>query len=151
MTAPGWGTCRKNAATYEAVAKQLLAVAAQTTINSPELTAAAGGEVKVHTETFRGGQASGGFGSAIPPLTFLLLFYVVILLLSNQMLSSTLEENENRVTEMILTTLNPTTLIIGALLLRLAVHLFRYGSIQYSSKLSITKTLRRRPAELAGK
>ncbi|MGJ3190016.1 hypothetical protein [Paenarthrobacter sp. FR1] len=34
MTAPGWGTCRKNAATYEAVAKQLLAVAAQTTINS---------------------------------------------------------------------------------------------------------------------
>ena len=30
--------------------------------------------------------------------------------LSNQMLNSTLEEKENRVTEMILTTLNPTTL-----------------------------------------
>ena len=87
--------------------------AAQTTINSPELTAAASGEVKVQTQTFRDGKVSGGFGSALPPLMFLLLFYVVILLLSSQMLNSTLEEKENRVTEMILTTLNPTTLITG--------------------------------------
>ena len=113
--------------TYEAVAKQLLAVAAQTTINSPELTAAAAGEVKVQTETFRDGQVSGGFGSAIPPLMFLLLFYVVILLLSSQMLNSTLEEKENRVTEMILTTLNPTTLIVGKI-----ISLFLVGLVQIS-------------------
>ncbi len=113
--------------TYEAVAKQLLAVAAQTTINSPELTAAAGGEVKVQTETFRDGNVSGGFGSALPPLMFLLLFYVVILLLSNQMLNSTLEEKENRVTEMILTTLNPTTLIVGKIM-----SLFLVGLVQVS-------------------
>ncbi|MEI2277429.1 ABC transporter permease [Paenarthrobacter ilicis] len=113
--------------TYEAVAKQLLALAAQTTINSPELTAAAAGEVKVQTETFRDGQVSGGFGSAIPPLMFLLLFYVVILLLSSQMLNSTLEEKENRVTEMILTTLNPTTLIVGKI-----ISLFLIGLVQIS-------------------
>ena len=34
--------------------------------------------------------------------------------------------------------------IIGFLILRLAVHLFRYGSIQYSGKLSITGTFRKR-------
>jgi ABC-2 type transport system permease protein len=34
--------------------------------------------------------------------------------------------------------------IIGFLILRLAVHLFRYGSIQYSSKLSIAGTFRKR-------
>ncbi|MBP2269293.1 ABC-2 type transport system permease protein [Pseudarthrobacter sp. PvP004] len=113
--------------TYEAVAKQLLAVAAQTTINSPELTAAASGEVKVQTQTFRDGQVSGGFGSALPPLMFLLLFYVVILLLSSQMLNSTLEEKENRVTEMILTTLNPTTLIVGKI-----ISLFLIGLVQIS-------------------
>ncbi|MEO3939769.1 ABC transporter permease [Paenarthrobacter nicotinovorans] len=111
--------------TYEAVAKQLLAVAAQAKIGSPELTAAAGGEVKVLTETFRDGQASGGFASAVPPLMFLLIFYVVILLLSNQMLNSTLEEKENRVTEMILTTLNPTTLIVGKI-----ISLFLIGLVQ---------------------
>jgi ABC-2 type transport system permease protein len=41
------------------------------------------------------------------------IFYMVILLLGNQMLNSTLEEKENRVTEMILTTINPTSLILG--------------------------------------
>jgi ABC-2 type transport system permease protein len=56
---------------------------------------------------------------------FLLIFYVSIILLSNQMLNSTLEEKENRVTEMILTTLNPTTLIIGKV-----IALFMVGLIQ---------------------
>ena len=109
--------------TYEAVAKQLLMLAAQADIGSPQLTAAASGNVKVDTETYRDGQASGGFGAAVPPLMFLVLFYVMIILLSNQMLNSTLEEKENRVTEMILTTLNPTTLIIGKIISLLLVGL----------------------------
>ena len=40
--------------------------------------------------------------------------------------------------------------IIGFLILRLAVHLFRYGSIQYSGKLSIAGTFRKR-SPLTGK
>lgn len=98
---------------YDAVAKQLLTASARAAVGSPQLTAAASGDVKTESQTFKAGQQTGGFGSAIPPLMFLLIFYVSIILLSNQMLSSTLEEKENRVTEMILTTLNPTTLIIG--------------------------------------
>jgi ABC-2 type transport system permease protein len=58
-------------------------------------------------------RVAGGFNSAIPPLLYLVIFYMVILLLGNQMLNSTLEEKENRVTEMILTTINPTSLILG--------------------------------------
>src|SRR5665811_1892134 len=50
---------------------------------------------------------------------------VSIVLLGNQMLTSTLEEKENRVTEMILTTLNPTTLIIGKV-----ISLFMVGLMQ---------------------
>jgi ABC-2 type transport system permease protein len=34
--------------------------------------------------------------------------------------------------------------ITGVLVLRLAVHLFRYGSIEYSNKLSIAGTFRKR-------
>lgn len=105
------------------MAKQLLMLAAQADIGSPQLTAAASGNVKVDTETYRDGEASGGFGAAVPPLMFLVLFYVMIILLSNQMLNSTLEEKENRVTEMILTTLNPTTLIIGKIISLLLVGL----------------------------
>ena len=51
--------------------------------------------------------------------------YLVIILLGNQMLNSTLEEKENRVTEMILTTLNATTLIVGKV-----ISLFLVGLVQ---------------------
>ncbi|MCB5280776.1 MULTISPECIES: ABC transporter permease [unclassified Arthrobacter] len=110
---------------YDAVAKQLLTASAQGAVGSPQLTAAASGNVKTETQTFKNGQPTGGFGSAIPPLMFLLIFYISIILLSNQMLNSTLEEKENRVTEMILTTLNPTTLIIGKV-----IALFMVGLVQ---------------------
>ena len=110
---------------YDAVAKQLLVVSAQAEVGSPQLTAAASGDVKTESETFKDGQQTGGFGSAVPPLMFLLIFYISIILLSNQMLNSTLEEKENRVTEMILTTLNPTTLIIGKV-----IALFMVGFVQ---------------------
>jgi ABC-2 type transport system permease protein len=110
---------------YDAVAKQLLTASAQTAVGSPQLMAAAGGDVKTEATTFKDGQESGGFGAAVPPLMFLLIFYISIILLSNQMLNSTLEEKENRVTEMILTTLNPTTLIIGKV-----IALFMVGLVQ---------------------
>lgn len=110
---------------YDAVAKQLLTASAQGAVGNPQLTAAASGDVKTESQTFKDGQPTGGFGAAIPPLMFLLIFYISIILLSNQMLHSTLEEKENRVTEMILTTLNPTTLITGKV-----IALFMVGLIQ---------------------
>ena len=70
-------------------------------------------------------QESGGLGSVIPPLVFLVIFYGLIVLLAGQMLNSTLEEKENRVTEMILTTLKPTTLIAGKV-----IALFAIGLVQ---------------------
>nr|WP_308930776.1 ABC transporter permease [Arthrobacter sp. SLBN-112] len=110
---------------YQAVAKQLLAVSAQNQVGSPQLTAALTGAVRVDSETFKGGTAAAGVGGIIPPLLFLVIFYISMILLSNQMLNSTLEEKENRVTEMILTTLNPTTLITGKI-----ISLFAVGLVQ---------------------
>ena len=110
---------------YDAVAKQVLAASAQQKIGSPDLTLAAAGGVKTQAETFKDGHTAGGINSVVPPLLFLLVFYVSIILLSNQMLSSTLEEKENRVTEMILTTLDPTTLIVGKV-----ISLFMVGIVQ---------------------
>ncbi|MFB9651928.1 ABC transporter permease [Pseudarthrobacter oxydans] len=110
---------------YEAVAEQLLNAAAQTQVGNPQLTAALSGGVAFESETFKDGKPSGGIGSVIPPLLFLVAFYIAMILLSNQMLNSTLEEKENRVTEMILTTLNPTTLITGKI-----ISLFAVGLVQ---------------------
>lgn len=110
---------------YEAVAKQLLEASAQYDVGSPQLTAALTGKVKFDSETFKDGQTAAGVGGVIPPLLFLVVFYISMILLSNQMLNSTLEEKENRVTEMILTTLNPTTLITGKI-----ISLFMVGLVQ---------------------
>lgn len=120
---------------YDAVAKQLLITSGEAKIGSPQLTAAAGGNVTVESQTFKDGQVAGGVGSVIPPLIFLLIFYVSIILLSSQMLNSTLEEKENRVTEMILTTLNPTTLIIGKV-----IALFMVGVLQMIAFLTPVAT-----------
>ncbi|NVN00583.1 ABC transporter permease [Arthrobacter sp. SDTb3-6] len=111
--------------TYEAVARQLVVLSAREKVGSAELAAAVQGTFSTQAETFKDGQVSGGLETVVPPLLFLVLFYVVIILLANQMLASTLEEKENRVTEMILTTLNPTTLVVGKV-----VSLFLVGTVQ---------------------
>jgi ABC-2 type transport system permease protein len=111
--------------TYEAVARQILVTAAQQKIDFPQLTAVAQGKVTITSHTYKDGSLAGGLDAVIPPLLFLVLFYVSIIMLGNQMLNSTLEEKENRVTEMILTTMNPTTLIVGKV-----ISLFLVGLVQ---------------------
>ncbi len=110
---------------YASVATALLVASAKAAIGSPTLTSLANGAFSVDAVTYKDGQATGGFLGAVAPLLFLLIFYVVIVMLGNQMLTSTLEEKENRVTEMILTTLNPTTLITGKI-----ISLFIIGLVQ---------------------
>jgi ABC-2 type transport system permease protein len=110
---------------YASVATQLMVASSQADIDDSTLTALAAGTISVEAVTYKDGQVSAGILGAVAPLLYLLVFYVVILLLGNQMLTSTLEEKENRVTEMILTTLNPTTLILGKIL-----SLFIIGVVQ---------------------
>jgi ABC-2 type transport system permease protein len=98
---------------YSSVAVSILQTSAQTKVDAPQLTTIIQGNLKTDTTTYKNGTIAGGFNALIPAMLFLVIFYVVILLLGNQMLNSTLEEKENRVTEMILTTINPTSLILG--------------------------------------
>lgn len=110
---------------YSAVAQAMLTQAVNAKIGSAELSTLAAGDATIDVKTYRGDVESGGFNAAFPPLAFLVIFYALIILLAGQMLSSTLEEKENRVTEMILTTLKPTTLISGKVLA-----LFAVGAVQ---------------------
>jgi ABC-2 type transport system permease protein len=116
---------------YATVATEVLQFSAEARIASPTLAFLARGTVKVQSTTFKNGVRSSGLNGIIPPLIFLLIFYVVIVVLGNQMLNSTLEEKENRVTEMILTTMNPNTLITGKIL-----SLFIAGIIQMAVFMS---------------
>ena len=111
---------------YAAVVRSMLGIAAQEGVGSPELVALVRGDVVVTAQTYDDdGQVTPGFEAAVLPLSFLLIFFLSVIMLGNQMLTSTLEEKENRVTEMILTTMNPTTLIVGKI-----VSVFLLGLVQ---------------------
>jgi len=98
---------------YASVARTILQSSVEKKIGSQKLTLISQGSVKTSTITYKNGKDTGGINSLIPAMLYLVIFYLIILLLGNQMLTSTLDEKENRVTEMILTTINPTNLILG--------------------------------------
>ncbi len=97
---------------YETVAKQLLVASASSQL-TPETTAIVTESFQTSSATIVDGEEVNLLASIIPPALFLVIFYAVIFLLSNQMLTSTIEEKENRVTEMILTSITSKTLIVG--------------------------------------
>jgi ABC-2 type transport system permease protein len=110
---------------YATAATNLLKASATQKIGAPELSTIVQGGATTHTTTFENGRIAGGIESVIPPLLYLVLLYIVIILMGNQMLSATVEEKENRVTEMILTTIRATTLLVGKV-----VSLFVIGFVQ---------------------
>jgi ABC-2 type transport system permease protein len=112
---------------YASVAQAILQSSVEEKIGSPILTLISQGSVKTTTVTYKNGKITGGINSLIPAMLFLVIFYLIILLLGNQMLTSTLDEKENRVTEMILTTINPTNLILGKIISLVLLGLIQIG------------------------
>lgn len=100
---------------YEGVAKILLQQSVVPTV-SPQTTAILQDKVAFAATTYKDGEPFNGFKELIAPGIFLVLFYILITMFGNQMLTSTTEEKENRVIEMILTTIEARTLIIGKIL-----------------------------------
>ncbi len=99
---------------YSTLAVALLQTSASQRIGDPLLSAVAADKIPTTTTAFRpNGEVAPGFMSVILPGAFVVLLYLSIVMLGNQMLNVTLEEKENRVSEMILTTMNPHTLIEG--------------------------------------
>jgi ABC-2 type transport system permease protein len=66
--------------------------------------------------TYNKGVQAQGIEQVLIPGAFLVLFYLIIILLGNHMLTSTTEEKENRVIEIILTSVDAGSLIIGKIL-----------------------------------
>lgn len=101
---------------YETFAKQILeqSVASMTT---PNIRSILQGKVTYSATNFTsGGQVDKGFYNVIAPGVFLVLFYFMLGIFGNQILVSATEEKENRVIEMMLVTIKPTTLVVGKIL-----------------------------------
>ncbi|MBI3889557.1 ABC transporter permease [Candidatus Saccharibacteria bacterium] len=97
---------------YESVAKTLLQTTASAKVD-PQTTLVLQDKVNFSSLTYKDGEQFDGIKELIAPGIFLVLFYILIAMFGSQMLTSTTEEKENRVIEMILTTIEARTLIIG--------------------------------------
>ena len=62
------------------------------------------------------GETSNALGKAIIPLSFLIIFFLFVCLFGNRLLMTVVEEKENRISEMILTTVNAKHMIIGKII-----------------------------------
>lgn len=110
---------------YESFAKQLLQQSVQADV-SPAVSTILKDDVTFNTTTYdKDGSIDEGFMKLIAPGIFLILFYFMIATFGNQMLTSVTEEKENRVIEMILATIKPTTLLVGKLLSLIALALIQ--------------------------
>lgn len=100
---------------YQGTAEILLTQSAAAKVD-PQTLAILQDKVTFSSVTYKNGAEFDGFKQLIAPGLFLVLFYILITMFGNQMLTSTTEEKENRVIEMILTTIKARTLIIGKIL-----------------------------------
>ena len=101
-----------NSGHWFTLGQNLVELSAVERIGDPQLVALTR-NVGVDVELWKDGRPSLGLAAGIVPGAFLVLLYAAILMLGQQMLNITVEEKENRVTEMILTTIKPTVLILA--------------------------------------
>lgn len=102
-------------AKYEALAQNLIKTSLSAKLGGNDQAQLLANGPKTQLTTYQNGQAVDVMSRSIPPALYLVLFYIVIVLLGNQMLTTTTEEKENRVVEMLLTSVSARTLIIGKL------------------------------------
>jgi ABC-2 type transport system permease protein len=99
---------------YSALATTLLTASASQATSANAATILSG-KVQTEDKNFAHGEEVNPFIDALLPALFLVLFFVIFVAFGNNMLVMTVEEKENRVMEMLLTTVRARTLIIGKL------------------------------------
>lgn len=109
---------------YTTVANSLLTAGAEAQVGSSEVLQVIKGEgVETDQTTYSDGVVVNSIEQVVLPAIFIVVFFFVIIFLSGQMLTSTTEEKENRVIEMVLTTIRPRALILGKIIAILALGL----------------------------
>jgi len=113
-----------NNSRYDAVASMIIKESIQNSVDT-NIRSVIADTARTNVTTYRDGEAYDPFKQMILPGLFLVLFYMLIAFSANQMLTSTIEEKENRVIEMILTTIEARTLVIGKIVSQVCLALLQ--------------------------
>jgi len=100
---------------FEPLAKNLLKDSILERVGDPGLIALFHANIPIDTTTYRNGEPAMHISALIVPGFFLILFYMLLLLSTNVLLTSMTEEKENRVVEMLLTSIRARDLLMSKL------------------------------------
>jgi ABC-2 type transport system permease protein len=101
---------------FEPMAKSLLKDSILDRVGDPNLIAVYNAKLPVETVSYKDGRPAQDISALIVPGTFIVLFYMLLIMSSNTLLTSMTEEKENRVIEMLLTSIRPRELLFCKLL-----------------------------------
>ncbi|WP_426624475.1 ABC transporter permease [Leifsonia sp. McL0607] len=101
---------------YSRLAQNLFNTSVDARLGSESTVALVRANLQTTVRTYTDGQPADGLGAMIVPGALVLLLLVIVSLLGNQMLNSTVEEKENRISEMLLVSLPARALIHGKIL-----------------------------------
>lgn len=81
-----------------------------------DVVALTGDFAVVDNKLMKNGEPSNALGKAIVPIAILVMYFFFVTLFGGRLLMTVVEEKENRISEMILTTVSPRHLIVGKIL-----------------------------------
>ncbi len=101
--------------------KGILAQNAATKVKPVDVISLTGDFEVVDNKLTANGENANALGKAIIPIAILVVFFMFVALFGNRFLMATVEEKENRISEMILTTVSAKHLIVGKIIAMLAL------------------------------
>ena len=105
------------------IIKSLMMMDASTRVDEKDILALTGKFEIVDNKITKDGEESNALGKAIIPFAIGIVFFMFIALCGNRFLLSVVEEKENRISEMILTSVSSKHLIVGKIIAMLALGL----------------------------
>ena len=107
------------------ILKSLLMQDAASRVDELDILALTGGYEIVDNKITKDGEDSNALGKAIIPFAIGILFFMFIALCGNRFLLNVVEEKENRISEMILTSVSSKHLIVGKIIAMLVLGLIQ--------------------------
>lgn len=107
------------------ILKSLMMQDASYRVDESDILALTGGYEIVDNKINEEGEATNALGKAIIPFAIGIVFFMFIALCGNRFLLTVVEEKENRISEMILTSVSPRHLIVGKIIAMLVLGLIQ--------------------------
>lgn len=112
---------------YSSLAERVLEQSVAASVDDPETVQLLRSPPDTDLTTYADGQVAPGWLSIVPPFLYVAAFFGLVILLATRMVTVVVEEKENRISEMILTTVTAGDLIRGKVIAMLLVGFVQIG------------------------